>query len=412
MTIMKGAEREILDRRDARETKILVTGASGFLGSHLMVEFLRRGYPVIALCRSKEGVSGTERIGRLLKWFGMSQEEAKRLEVVEAFLDRPHLGLEEETYAFLMGQIDEIFHCAGDTSFAEKNRASVENANLKGLGFLLDLALAGRCRFFHYVSTAYAAGRREGHCPETHTETREFTNVYEETKHRAEKLVLEACKKGGMHCNIYRPSIVYGDSVTGKTLRFNALYYPVRTAQYFKELYLKDLLKKEGENAKKMGVRMEEDGSLYLPIRIAKEGYGRLNVIPVDFFVKACLAIMEESLSGDVFHIVSNHPNTLDELVDYTERFLNISGIRTVERHEFQKTQKNAFDLLVAGYIDIYEPYMRDRRIFISQKADGILEKRGIHCPSFNYDTFKRCMTYALDVEWGKRLYREGVLVR
>jgi nucleoside-diphosphate-sugar epimerase len=68
MMALRVSEKEIRDLRDARETKILVTGASGFLGSHLMVEFLRRGYPVIALCRSKEGVSGTERIGRIWVW--------------------------------------------------------------------------------------------------------------------------------------------------------------------------------------------------------------------------------------------------------------------------------------------------------------------------------------------------------
>lgn len=409
---MKEFEKDIRELREKRKSKILVTGATGFLGSHLMVTFLKRGYPVIALSRSKGGISAAERINRLLKWFGMGEEKKKRLEVAEAFLDQPNLGLEREEYARLIEQTDEIFHCAGDTSFAEKNRASVENANLKGLDFLLEMAIAARCRFFHYVSTAYAVGKREGLCPEEYTETSEFTNVYEETKHLAEKHVIEICSRNGMRYNIYRPSIVYGDSMTGKTLRFNALYYPVRTADYFKKLFQKDILEKNGRKAKKMGVYLEEDERLHLPIRIARDEKGRLNVIPVNFFVEACIAIMEESLNGDIFNIVCSEPNDLDDLVDFTKRFLKITGVRTVERNEFREIQKNAFDLLVAGYIDIYQPYMQDRRTFDSNKANVILEKRGIHCPVFDYETFKRCMGYALDVDWGKSLYHEGILVK
>ena len=377
-----------------------------------MVGFLKRGYPVIALGRPKGGVNAVDRIAQLLKWFDLKEVETASLEVVEAFMDRPSLGLKKSRYARLMDQADEIVHCAGDTSFAEKNRESVENANLKGLDFLLEMAISGRCRFFHYVSTAYAAGVQKGLCPEAHIDTRSFTNVYEETKHRAEKRVLDVMNEGGIRCNILRPSIVYGDSRNGRTLRFNALYYPVKTADYFKNLYLKDLLKKSGKKAEKMGVRFEEDGRLYLPIRIAKDEEGRLNVIPVNFFVEACIAIMEESINGDVFHIVNDNPNTLDELVDFTRHFLKITGVRTVELGEFQTLQKNAFDLLIAAYLDIYQPYMQDRRRFESEKANAILKKKSIRCPVFDYGTFEKCINYALEVDWGKKLYKEGILIK
>jgi len=408
---MQATKDEIRDGRNARKTKILITGVTGFLGSYLMAEFLKRGYPVIAMCRPKGDLGAAERMDRLLKWFGIGVEEARRLEVVEAFVDQPQLGLSNEQYARLLEQTDEIFHCAANTSFGERRRAQVETVNVKGLGIVLDMALAGNCRFFHYVSTAYVAGRKTGYCPEALVNTCDFTNVYEETKYQGEKLVLESCNKGGLRCNIFRPSIVYGDSVTGKTLRFNALYYPVKTALYLKNLYLDDLLQNEGKNAKKMGVRVKDDGTVHLPIRIEKEHNGRLNVIPVDFFVEACMAIMEESLEGDIFHIVSKDPKRLDDLVDYTQHFLNVTGIRAVEQSEFDKTARNALEIITAGYIDIYQPYMRDMRVFGSEKADAIFNKRGIRCPSFDYGIFERCMKYAMKVDWGNRLYEEGVLV-
>ena len=160
-----------------------------------------------------------------------------------------------------------------------------------------------------------------------------------------------------------------------------------------------------------MGVRIEEDGRVNLPIRIVKNGKGRLNAIPVDFFVDACMAIMEEAIEGDIFHIVGKDLKSLDDLVDYTRRFFKITGIRTVDRDEFDIIPKNAFDILFSRYIDIYQPYMRDTRVFGSEKADAILGKKGIRCPGFDYDVFERCMTYAVEMDWGKRLYDKGVLV-
>ena len=123
------------------------------------------------------------------------------------------------------------------------------------------------------------------------------------------------------------------------------------------------------------------------------------------------MAIMEESLEGDIFHIVSKDPKSLDDLVDYTQRFFNITGIRAVEKSEFNKTARNALETLTASYIDIYQPYMRDTRVFGSEKADVILKKRDIPCPPFDYGIFERCITYAMEVDWGNRLYEEGVLV-
>jgi len=123
------------------------------------------------------------------------------------------------------------------------------------------------------------------------------------------------------------------------------------------------------------------------------------------------MALMEECREGGVFHIVSRRPKRLDDLVDYTQRFFRITGIRAAEISEFQKTPRNAFELLVQNYIDIYQPYMQDTRIFDSEKSDAILTRQGIQCPDFDYETFARCMNYAMTVDWGKRLYQEGILV-
>ena len=50
---------------------IALTGATGFLGSHLMATLLSKGYNIIVFGRSAKNESLEERISRLLKWFGI-----------------------------------------------------------------------------------------------------------------------------------------------------------------------------------------------------------------------------------------------------------------------------------------------------------------------------------------------------
>jgi len=402
---MRKTEEEIRAKRERRDVTLLVTGATGFLGSHLAVELLRRGYRVVLLCRPTAEFTTQQRIGRLLNWFGVDDGLESRLGIVEGFIDQPMLGMDREQYIDLGNRIDEIFHCAANTSFAERKRPQIELANVSNLKNVLDLAAAGSCYFFHQFSTAYVAGKRTGHCPETFVETEQFTNVYEETKHKGEQAALEVCSRAGLRLNIYRPSIVYGDSASGRTLRFSAVYYPVKTALYFKKIFLRDIMENGGTQAKEMGVHMDGNGTMHLPIRIEKKDEGGVNVVPVDYFVEASMAIMEESLDGGIFHIVNDRLTKLDDLVDYTQRHFNIEGIRTVEKEELDATPRNALEALVRTYIEIYEPYMRDTRVFGIERSGPILKKRKILCPDFDYEMFKRCMSYAVEVDWGNGLY-------
>ena len=111
-------------------------------------------------------------------------------------------------------------------------------------------------------------------------ETEQFNNIYEETKYRAERYVSEICREEGIRINIYRPSIVYGHSRNGKSIRFNALYYPVKTLLFLREIYERDIQERGGKQADKMGVRAGDGTSMYLPIRVEKKEGGGINLIP------------------------------------------------------------------------------------------------------------------------------------
>jgi nucleoside-diphosphate-sugar epimerase len=384
---------------------MLVTGGTGFLGSHIASELLRQGYRVVLLARSTGQVSAHTRVEQLLAWFGLGPEEKSRFEVIEACLDRPDLGLDQERYDDLAHSIDEIIHCASDTSFSERKRTEVERANIKGLEHVLDLAVRSRCYFFHHVSTAYVAGKKSGPCREEFVETTEFINVYEETKYYGERILYGKCESQGIRLNVYRPSIVYGSSQDGRSLRFNALYYPLRTILFLKNLFMRDIKEGGGTRAEQMGVKMGKDGSLHLPIRIEAGNGNGINLVPVDFFVKAFMEIMDTCLEGSVFHIVNERPKGIDELVEYTARYFDIEGIRAVHTEDFDRGSRNGLEILFDTYVDAYKPYMTDSRTFSNDKTRSILEKKNITCPDLDYQLFAKCIEYAIETGWGANLF-------
>ncbi|NWF56365.1 MAG: SDR family oxidoreductase [Syntrophaceae bacterium] len=391
------------EKREQRSSRILLTGATGFLGSHIAAEMLRRGFSLWVLCRPKKQLTGQERFRRILDWLREEIPAPSKVRVVEGHLEQPRFGLDERQYSEMLSQVDEIVHCASNTSFSERKRAEVEAVNIAGLQRVLEAAAQSRCHFFHHLSTAYVAGKKEGVFREERVTNQDFHNLYEETKCLGERLVAELCAREGIRCTIYRPSIVYGDSRTGRALTFRALYYPVRTVLFFKNLYRADILENGGGKAKEMGVRMDRDGWVHLPIRLEKKENGGINLVPVDFFLQAFMALWGDALEGGIFHLVNPRPKKIDELVDFTSRLFRITGIRAVPPGDFLETPRNPLEVLFHAYLDAYHPYMRDGRVFDSREADSILRRRNILCPDLDYEIFSRCMNYAVASGWGQK---------
>jgi nucleoside-diphosphate-sugar epimerase len=375
------------------------------LGSHLAAALLKKGYRIFLLARARNNLSAQERVHRLLNWLDVTPEEKVRLRVVEGDLNEADLGLDPDVYEKLTSTVDEIVHCASDTSLSERKRRQVEKANVENLDRLLSFASQSDCYFLHLTSTAYVAGKRRGTCPEIFIETEKFNNVYEQTKYRAEKLAMKRCKTAGISLNIYRPSVVYGHSRTGKTLRFNAVYYPVRTLLFFRNLYEKDIRDRRAKGAQEMGVTLDRQGFVHLPIRIESAATGGINLIPVDYFTTVFMAIMEEATDGGIFHIVNARTKSITVLIDYTQRFFRIKGVKAVRPDAFLTIPRNGLEILFNRHNQVYGPYMTDERIFDNRKTADILGKRNVICPDFDYTLFSMCMRFAVTSEWGSRLF-------
>jgi nucleoside-diphosphate-sugar epimerase len=379
----------------------VLTGATGFLGSHLMAALLTRGDRVIVLGRPLRETGLSERIAKLLDWFGL-EDRAGKVEPIETDLLKPRLGLAQREYQALCVKTYQIIHCASDTRFSERNRLESASTNINSLKEMITLAKDSGAQFFHYVSTAYVAARTSSLCPETFGGNHEFANVYEETKAGAEKTVATRCTASAVPFTILRPSIVYGNSRTGRANRFNALYYHVKSLYYIRDIYLNDILRHGGRKAGKWGIHLADGETLHLPLRmfLAKQGY--VNLVPVDYFVSAVLAILEKTESGKIYHVTSDAPKTTEELASYCESFLQMKGIQILCGGSPEEDSLNPAEALFNRFIEPYRPYLSDTRLFERRNTD--LASTGFKPPEFTYDIFKRCMDYAISVDWGNKV--------
>lgn len=377
---------------------IVLTGATGFLGSHLMASLLSKGYNVTVLGRSDREETLSERISRLLQWLG-TYDRIDQVACFEADLSKENLGLDTKDYLRLCSNAGSVIHCASDTSFSEGKRDKVISANIESLKGILEFSRLARIRIFHYISTAYVAGNSVISCREIISGANAFTNVYEESKACAERVITRFCEKNSICLSIIRPSIVYGDSRNGRSLKFNALYIPVRSMQSLKDIYMNDLNNNGGKKSSKYGIYIDKDGYLNIPLKIYLPEKGSINLIPVDYFVDAAMKIIGNCSQNGIFHLTTNSPTKFETLAEFNEQFMKVKGVEIHYGIAPQNQVRNPAEELFNRFIEPYRPYLSDKRVFDRTNSDLITDN--LNPPELTYEIFKKCMEFAMAVKWG-----------
>ncbi|MFF5676063.1 amino acid adenylation domain-containing protein [Streptomyces hygroscopicus] len=215
------------DGRGVEPARVLLTGATGFLGAHLLAELLdRSGATIACLVRARDTEEARGRIRTQLTDLGRwDPAHDSRILPVPGDLAAPRLGLPEEEYRHLGEVTDVIYHCAAEVS-ALKPYASLAPVNVGATQELLRLASYGEGTAFHYVSTAGVAPLDETgtrwaeRSPEGRTildsdDVVTESGGYVQTKWVAERLVA-AARERGLAASVYRPFRVTGDTRTGR----------------------------------------------------------------------------------------------------------------------------------------------------------------------------------------------------
>lgn len=198
---------------------ILLTGATGFLGIHILDEFMKKELgKIYCIIRGKNRVSAKDRLlDRLHYYFGnrYDLELDKRIIVVDGnFIDDEFLGMKEEDYRKVVNDIDLVIHSAacvkhyGDANYFKK-------INMDGTQKIAKFCYENHKKLMH-VSTISVSGNSfemmksnlENVQTKVFDETcfyqeQDLNNIYVYTKFKAEEIVLEYMKKG-LNANILR----------------------------------------------------------------------------------------------------------------------------------------------------------------------------------------------------------------
>lgn len=200
---------------------IVVTGATGALGSELVPRLLQR-YPksrLVAIVRAKSSEDAAARLARAIDNPALLAAAGERIAALPGDVGKPMLGLDEETASRLAARTGKLFHLAANVRFSatlpESRAGNVDSTRAV-------LEFCRRCRDahpgdfeLHYASTAYVVGNRQGPLREDELNRGQgFWNAYEQSKLEAEELAVAA--RSEMSVTIYRPSQVICLSADGK----------------------------------------------------------------------------------------------------------------------------------------------------------------------------------------------------
>lgn len=183
---------------------ILLTGATGFLGAHVLRELERRQLNVVCLVRNEE------RLRPALKNYFPKEYEEFTYKVIKGDIETPHFGLTEEEYNKLVSRVNMVIHTAANVHHAG-HYADLERTNVIGTQNVIDFCKDADA-VLQYTSTASVNGAGTVMQSNPEATFNEFNldigqnymqNVYIHSKFKAEERVLLA-RADGLKANIFR----------------------------------------------------------------------------------------------------------------------------------------------------------------------------------------------------------------
>lgn len=275
---------------------VLLTGAPGFLGMHLLRELLLcdKVKKVYCLIRNKGNSDFETRFNKSLNYYfkdSLDKFVSKKLELICGDFEFEDLGLLDEEYKRLARKITTVVHCGANVKHYG-NFQKFKSANVVGTQNIIEFCKNSNAKLAH-ISTISVSGYERlnenliltendfniGQCFNNH--------VYMITKYLAEYNVLSAMNNGLIKAKIFRMGNImprYEDNVFQQNAKDNALFSRLQTI---------------------------------LSLGIITKSYEKMKIdySPVDLCAKAVINIMEKPEKQTIYHIYNDSQITIKDFL-------------------------------------------------------------------------------------------------
>jgi nonribosomal peptide synthetase DhbF len=273
------------DRAPSKSTRIFLTGATGFVGSHLLSTLLRETDAHIAChVRAADRRSAETRLRQALDKRKLSAcWNERRIEILTGNLGHPALGLDESGIRIVRDKCDAIYHCGANVEFLH-HYAALKPANVDSVLTLLDWTANGRPKSLHYVSTLAVIDKFQSGPVSEQTDLTSWQGLasgYSQSKWVGDTLARQAQARG-LPVSIYRLSSVTGDRLNGICNETDLIWRLVRLYAELGAIPDLDLL---------------------------------LNMTPADDIARAIVRLAGREASwGSVYHLMNSEPLHVQEV--------------------------------------------------------------------------------------------------
>ncbi|MGY4100675.1 amino acid adenylation domain-containing protein [Nocardia sp. R16R-3T] len=339
---------------------VLLTGATGFVGVHLLRELLSTTEATVwCLVRGDDNERAYKRIRDAMQLYRIWDDAYQgRIVAVAGDLAAPGLGLDRSDYARLAEQVDTIYHNGARVNHIEPY-ARLRAANVSGTREVLRLATTGRIKPVHFVSTVNAVipnapapdfvGREDGQLRVDEVSA----NGYVASKWVAEQLIRQAGARG-VPVSIYRPGTVCGDPRVGVNSVDDSFWNMIRAAAI-------------------LGLAPEV-------------GDATMSLVPVNYVVGAIVALADQPPVGAAYHLVNTTPVAIADIFEALRRhgipveIASIEQIATKLAEEAAARDATGDDSLVRAAL-VSGNYGGAAAAVEDSDTRIELARYGIHCP-------------------------------
>ncbi len=358
-----------LETPTARPARVLLTGATGFLGAYLLRELLQQtDAEIVCLVRASDGEKAQQKLAKNLELYeltGVSSSE--RVTAVCGNLSEPNLGLSGGEYRQMAESIDAIYHNGAQVSVVAPYPV-LKPANVTGTREVLRLATQIKVKPVHFVSTISVYDAPVCQAKERIDETEPLPNVgeldsgYAQSKCVAENLVRTAGSRG-LPIMIYRPGLITSDSHSGAATLSDYTAFLIR---------------------------------LCVDLGAAPSAVQGARMTPVDFVARSIIALAgSQQPQGETFHLLNSQSVPLQDVYRAIRAagydLQEVSSVDWMTRVIAHSSEANN-DMLGAfsGFLRgaamkapaaEQKPKQTGNRIR-SERTDKVLQQLSLRCPS------------------------------